>query len=715
MPRSTLPIAIALLISLVVIPTSDAAETDDESEPAVGMEDDESPEAAAMPDSCELRAVFGGVACEGEDGEEFWRTEHPSMWELSQDFQDRNDEVQSATVVSTGERHFYGYRSDLVEVDARPQVESEEGVWSGGLTRRWRFPAPIVDISVVDEQTLDIVVRVRIEYWLREDGEKFEEVTIRHFVDGQQPAQVAWSDRGDEFATQRDAAWILNDDIDEQDSAAIERLEKAYRLDRTNPYFPLELAVLYRDIGEEKASKKAFATAARTEGAPWQDLMRIATELETFDQSELADEAYDRAVAKMNEVGIFSERTWNLISMVFLFPSHRMVERENSPIDDAISEGDVDTVHRLSLRRAELFPNIEGGHTTWSFLADWMEEQGRDELAAQWRTRAEHNREINEVMMDGAARVIDRGLLAMTATFLGLILLCLLVGLRGGLARRRELDAAKGAGNDKSAYWWIPRLRLRDIVAPLVLFAILAGLPYYINTYVQALGAYAGAPISVSDDSLASPEVERWLDTLSQSPARDELAAISAAESQALADGTKLPAKGPTVELVSQAIMADAKGQQLEALRSGRIPDVTAVTEFEESDSAVEQSVASGLTAFLALFTFSVLVTLILVGGVLGNKLPRATRWGLRLVPGGISLIAPLGGFMLVALLAALLSFTGLDSILQSIATPSFGRYFAINNIEVAQFSPSRGWAWATIAIVFVIHAVTVSWDWRRQ
>lgn len=713
MPHLVAKLSIIVFVTLASFSVLHASEVEE-------YPDDENDDTEqALPTSCDLQKFTGGVACVGDDGDEFWRIRHPALWEWQSNFADGDDEVESVQLATDGERSFYSVRSDLLEVDASPHQQLEDGRWRGGVVNRWRFPAPIVDLTVVDEDTLEVTVEVNVASSLGLWGEDIEQVTIRQRLSEPQPSQSFWGDIIGMFSSARDGAWLHSYPSDEEEATeAIEKLEKASRLDPTNPYYLLEAGKLYGDpLGDEQAMRQAFEAAVNVEGAPWQDLLRLTPMLESTGESDLADALFERAISEMDEVGIARERISTPVALTALFPREYKLDGGDFPLAHAINDKDVETVHRLSLRRAEVAPNVEGGYQAWGVLADWMAEQGRDDLAEEWRAQAAQNKAFSAVSIEEGARSFDRLLLGLAATFLGLILLCLLVGMRGGIARRRELDEEGDSANDGgfSSQWWVPKLRLRDLIAPLLLFALLSSLPYMMNYHVQAFGDIAAAPVTVLDDSLASPDVDRWLSSFSQSSARDELQAIANAEQQALIKGERFPEKEPTLGLVVETVYDHAKQTQWEAFRSGRIPDVTPMPSMNFAKDSEPSATASGVSAFFALFTLSILAALILIGAVLGSKFPRIGRWILRIIPGGAAILAPLGGVLLVSLLYASLAFTGLDSILTKLGTPNYLSYLDLGELQPASLTPSRGWAWITIGVVAVIHVAVSVWDWKHN
>lgn len=705
-----------------VVASEQPEESDDSEASALQDPDGE----VELPSSCAIQVVEAGVACVDDRGEEFWRTHHPAMWEYEKRYVERRDpdpedgpfELQDIEVTSVGERYFYFVKSDLLEVDARPQQQLDDGEWAGGIVGRVRFPASIAEIQQADDESLEITLEVRIEEGLGGEPEETHPFKLRYTLDAPPPAQTQWSHHHDMFAAGSDAYMLGRDHYDEDDpTAAIQWLKEAQRLDSTNPFYAFEYGKLYREMGEEDSAHQAFETSANLKGVHWQDLMHLSAVLEYVDEPALGDQVFERALDKMEQAGIANDRIWPLATLILLYRRKQLSYPDKTPLERAVSEGDVETVQRLSLRRLKLAPNVEHGAQIWTLLANWMAAQGRDDLAEEWRTHAERNHQANELLVGRSATIIDYSLLAFVATFLGLILICLLVGLRGGVARRRELD---DRGEDGPAGpRWIPKLGLRDVVVPLILLAVLAVLPFMLNTHSAAVGEVFATSMSPADDSLASPSVERWLDGLAESPAQQELAAIASAEREAIAAGDPIEQKELVFELINQAVVADARQEQLSALRSARVPNVLASSELAGVEATgFESGNEATLGVIHALFVVSGVAILIFVGGLVGVFVPRVSRWVLRIVPGGSATLAPVSALLLVALIAALFAIAGGDAVLRQVLMDTgHGIYFELDGLHdyYQDFAPPRLWAWLTILVVAVVHVAIFMLDWRRD
>lgn len=667
-----------------------------------------------LPEQCRRRFVAstkdGEISCGP-----WWTLHHPSIWKDEETYLQRFDDGEDGVshgrremaFLTVGDRVYYSALRDLFEVDL------VEGV----ILRRVRFPARIAGIALATGSALDVTLHTRGGTYpaSETDSPPTEKITLRYKPGGPEPAQIFWDHVTDGFAAMRDAEWLVanlqeDDEInqappisgifDPDEDEATRVLSEAHRRDPTNPFYAEQLGHLHREAGDEQAAMEAFDAAADSTGAVWSDRLALSLRLEEAGATDAAKRAYENGLARMDEVGIARERVFTTLVMVTAFSGLHDAE---GPLQQGIREGDADAVHRLSARVADAFPFAEGGYSSWSALTSWMEEQGRDDLADQWRQRARENRDVTYPLFEAPATRADQSLVGMIATGLTLIVLSLVVGLRGGIARRRRRDdPGDGKG---SVPLWLPAVRLRDLYALLLIYAGFFVCSLILSANVVTIGTLTKMPVPGLHDGLAAPEVEQWLQELDDSPAQKELLEIAREEQRLLTAGEELPERGSVHHLIAEAANEDAQQSQLQLLKSARLPDPLATTgitdgEIGEHDGDMRDKHRSFLSIFVG---FPGVAFLIFLGGLAGAYAPRAARRGLQVVPGGPPQLAPIGGFVLLGFLTALVAFAGYDSLISELIEPAFLRYFGLDGIAPQSIAPSRTWAWIVLATVLAI------------
>ncbi len=672
--------------------------------PAVASGEEEPDVADDEERQCQVREVEGGIHCVHEDGQVEWERIHPSLWRHEELYLDSavdpadvglDAELEvplPAGLYPVGDRHFYTVFRDLIEVDEQ----------TGRVVRRVRFPAAIEKVEAVDEERLEVTLDVERDRY----GSSNYQFELLYSLDGPEPSQTFWGIGIWTFANTWDADWLVVDLEEDEYEEAIERLKAAWEADRTNPFYAQLLGEWQERAGDEEAAAGSYLEAASATKAPWKDLMAVATRLESAGASDAADEAFAAGLVRIEEIGIARERFYSLVLMVLAFMTP---QDEDALAYEAIHDGDAEEVHRLALRQAEAFPYVESGHLTWFRLAEWMEEQGRHDLADEWNQRAEANQERTELLFVSAVRRADRALLGMGACTIAVFILSLVIGLRSGAAWRRREDGEEDASNSKS---WRNVFRLRDVVGLFVLYMGIFVCALIMSTSVVAIGEFAGAPINVIQDSLAAPDVEEWLEELHESSAQQELIALSREERSALAEGVALPERESVHDLIAEAVYADARQDQWDQLRSGRLPNAFAQANTVGMEAGPAPD-GEKLHLIWVLFGLTGLGIIIAFGMVVGRFLPGLTRWALRIIPGGPASLAPLGALMLLAVVAGFLALAGLDSLLHNLASPAFPLYFGLGELgsygDLSQ--PSRGW----VGVVFAAVALLQVWAVFRE
>jgi hypothetical protein len=662
---------LAVSLAVFLLGLNVAAQT-----PAAG--DDPGQELPAA--TCGVVTVPGGLACVDADQASSWRVHHPSLWEDEKAYVEGGQGATPAGPVELGERLVYAVRADLLAFDLQRRQ----------VVGRWRFPAKIAGLQAAGDNLVDVT----LDYQPGRASASEVELTVRHRLDGRPPAQMQWSpmDFVQRIPTLREAQWLVADLDEEQVEQAVERLEQARRRDPTNPFYALLIGERRQAAGDDRGARQAFEQAAANEPAVWQDLLVLSRHLEEAGAQEPAQRAFEDGLAAMVDAGLEPRRMTTLLAPSLIFLGIQ------EPISAAVSEGDVERVDRLSARIAAVAPHVEGAPRVWRDLADWFDRHDRPQLAEQWRERASTAEVGAFNTVHHSVVWVDRMLNAIAGLALAILLISLLVGIRGGLARRRLREEE----SDKDHSLWVPLLRVRDIAAPLLLCVLMLPLPFVASVHLDVVGQLADAPIGVMNDAMAAPDVEQWLEERHESPARQKLLDIARAEREAVLAGEPVSDKIFTDELLYETIRADAQQTAKGTLTRGKIPDIFAL-----ADTQIGKD-ASALGPLAAVTGFVHIAILIFLGGIIGARLPRVGRWAVRLIPGGAARLAPFGGLVLALFSTAILAFFGLDSILSTVAQPNTARYFGLEAIAAADVTPSRLWAWAAIAVSIVVHVWAV-------
>lgn len=646
---------------------------------------------SAQSPPCEIQTRAGGVECTDEDGQTVWEFDHPALWGSLDAFRDDGEAVEPIGPVQIDGAAFYAAARDLFQIDPA----------EGTVRDRVRFPAPVAAIEVDDEDNLEVTVRDHLEGLDEHDAPR--EVSIQYTPGSPSPPQYNWSAprSKDLFLSSRDADWraAVADDPDE----ALELLRRARQVDPTNPFFSQEIGELLRQEGDQEAARRAFERAVEAPDAVWRDLLAVSSRLEEADAPDQADRAFQRGLELMREAGIDNER---LTTMVSVATSLMLPTDDDSSIARAIQSADPEQVDRLVGRFARLAPYVESGHYNWETLANWMLDQGEEDLAAKWNQIADENRDYATGIFTRNVVHVDRALLALVSISIALAILAVLIGMRGGLARRRLHDRSDGEGHNL----WIPRIRLRALVVPAGLFVAVVAIPFYLATHLSVVDRLSDAPLAVAQDGLASPASIEWLDSLTGGSAVDDLLNQAVTEQQALERGEPMPEKEPIAHDIARVLYEDARHQQIELLRQGRMPDLvafvrTAGDQPDQLDQPPSTSLAVMVIPLLALGL------LVLMGGVIGARAPQIARPVLLLVPGGSARLAPVGALALAAALTALGALAGLDSAVYEAAQPAFLEYFGLQDLGEHTPSHSRLWAWMTLGVVAVYQSAIVTWE----
>lgn len=635
---------------------------------------------------CEVRVIEGGVECVDTDGNTAWDVIHPSMFGQLSAYIEGGAAEKPVGPIEFDESLFYAWRADLFELDGDV----------GEIVDRVRFPAPIADVEPAGDELQVVVEDTKFG---AEIGEK---VAIPHTPGEPSPPQHTWSieDGADFLQSEWDAVWRT----EKADSPrkGVESLTQARSTDPTNPFLSLELGKLFEQLGEDENARRAFERAVEAPNPIWRDMLAVSSGLEEAGAPDQADAAFERGLELMRRAGISEER---LVSLAPLVSTLMMPTGDESPIHRALMSADPEEVDRLLSRYAHLAPYIESGDFAWEAVADWMANRGEEGLAEKWQRLADENREYAHGLFARAVESLDRAILAMFSTGVALVVLVFLVGLRGGV-RRRRIDDRSG---EESSGGWLPSLRIRDLIAPVIFAVALVAFPFYVNTHVEVVGKLADAPLASMQDGLASPKLLEWLDGLSESPEVDRVISAGMRELTALETGDEIEKKEPIVHHLVGALYADARQNQIDLVRSGKMPDFRGMMQAAPGGGPPPDPEPMNLG--LVVVPLMGLVLVLLIGSFIGASAPKVAQPILLVVPGGTRRLAPVGAVALAGLIAAVGAFAGLDSLLFEMAKPAHLQYFGLQSLDELAPRPSRVWAAVTVGLVVVFQAAMFVWE----
>lgn len=640
-------------------------------------------------EACEVEVVKGGVACLDEEGSSSWQIHHPKLWDDVDDYLEGAEPgVEPVGPASFDESTFYAVGLHLFELDP------VEGV----IERRTRFPATIVDVEPGEEH-LGVTVEDNDRDLPSDDG-PFR-VTFPYAPGDPPPAQYEWSSKraGAFLLAEHDARWLAESAEDDQE--AIELLERARERDPTNPFLSITQGKLLEGQGDEEGADRAFEEAANTSNGDWRDLLSASSALEVIGAHEEAERAFRRGFEQMQRAGVSEDRLTSRLSMATVMMN---LVGQDSPIAEAVVETDPARVDHLSERFATVFPYVEDGCYAWRTLAGWMDAQDEPKLADKWQSFADENDEYGGSAFYQAVIGVDFGVLALVTAIAALFLLVLIIGVRGGVERVRSADfGSKGAAPS-----WLPVVRGRDLVVPCAAFVVVLVVPFYIGMHLEAVDTMSSAPAPMAQDGLAAPHGIAWLEDLAESEPRDRLLERARAELEALEEGEALPEKEPVIHLVYDAIYADAKQEQFEKLATARAPNIYEITRTFGSDGSVSSSSSHKHALLLAFGLLLVVLFVLIVGSMVGARVPDLAKKVLRYVPGGADRFAPLGAIVLVVLVAALASFVGLDRLMWQISEAGSLPFFGLQGIEEFAPEPARRWRWVALAVAATYEAFLI-------
>lgn len=682
---------------------------------------EESKELRSAEESCSLEMIQGGIHCIREDGLASWQFHHPALLDYSEEVDPREPAAGHfpAGPLRVGDRLFYGVEHDLIELDPG----------AGVIVGRRRMNAPIqtIDLAEDKQDTLELTLEFEKQPLDLREWELSEPVSERFVVvlgvDDPAPPNDVWDNWGVPGLSRTGISWAGRSFREIDDPLPLETL---VALQQRDPY---DLSLLTQLTGEDyfedflrlqgheligadgsperedylqaelrRVWDEILDEVSTSTGPPWQDLIYFSWKLEEdLRHRELAGDLFELGYEKMLEAGVEPHR--------FLSGSTNLLLAEQTTrrlIEDAIAAEDVERVKRLSERRFRMAPGIQGGDWAWQQLALWIEEQGYPH--EHWRQRARENAEYSpHPTLVEATIAAQRHEAIYRGISYALIVFAFLVGIQGGLMRRREQDRS-----EKKGRWWLPVVTLRQVVGLLLLAAVMVISFYPAGTHLRIVHGLHKAPPNLLSDSVAAPDVRTQLEQLAPSSARDELIEISHREWEAIKRGEPILEKPPIYPLLVDAVTVDAHASQRAYSQGGCLSGAF---------------VFGDRSSWSWLYLPVALIFWLLIGAIVGNRLPQTGRWLLRITPGGAPGLAPVGGLLLGGLLGALWYLIwGQDyTIIEATTAMWVDWSFGLSGIAEYEISPDHSaspnilWAFAAIALVILIQGVAVALEIRSE
>ncbi len=558
----------------------------------------------------------------------------------------------------------YGYGNDLLEWD-----ETEKAI-----VRRVRMPARVVALASKDERTLLVTLQQQSSLAPQ------PRVDVPFVYDGARPGRGLWNLT---FVTLMEARTFLGGRFDPAKmrgpnaELAIDAFVAWEKIDRTNPYAPALRGQLLARIGRNADAMKAFDAAADSKGAVWDDLLRVSSILEDEGAIAAASRAFDRRFEAMKADGIRAELLQSTLALYALSPPR-------AALAAAFAKKDAATIDRIEERYARLFPRARGGQRAFGALADWMHDNGRDDLAAVWRSRAAVTAGNVEDLMTETTRNVDQAL----PLIFGIAVIAPLVAFAIG-ARR---SARRGDPN---------RIAVLDLVAAVLPLLLLVLVQAWAGTQMAALGRVAAAPNGLLTDAVAAPDVLPWIESRVQpTPERDALIAWVRAEQSAVRAGGRHEGAPPDDATMRRALAAgDWKAALSQATR-------TTGGEYDTQMFGFKHVVLLSALLFL-------------LGWVVGGRWPRAAVATSRAIPGAPASLGLFGPVLGALFIASLASFAGVGRqlSLEQLATSNDAMYFGLESLTPQRTEVPKipAWAWAALVTSVLVHAAGVQIDRVRD
>lgn len=279
-----------------------------------------------------------------------------------------------------------------------------------------------------------------------------------------------------------------------------QRLAAVVETDRTNGQAHAYRAVIADADGRPADVARHLDAALQSPGATWFDLYRFCSMAHVLRQPALAKRGCAAAAADLAARGIRKEAVTDPVALAAdMRVAGRQVER-------AIAEENVALAKTLMGMMDQAYPRIDGSENAYALFSDWLAAKG-DPAATEWAQRARHNVEQTVVDAPQTRRDLNRFSWLWIGIHLALIPIGLIVGIRSG---RRLREQARKRAAPKSWRTLLPIPTATDAAFLLALLVVLLVASSSIVDRMTRVEAYTQIPISVTMDTLDSPDVLAW-------------------------------------------------------------------------------------------------------------------------------------------------------------------------------------------------------------
>ncbi len=612
-----------------------------------------------------------------EAGEKIWVFHHKSL-----DVDDENQpEHPIRGPLQFEDRWYYSVNADLLEVDVDRKA----------IVGRTHYSMPIKDLKV-SQGRLEVVATYE------PDEDEAVAVTFEHH--GESPGRGFWQ-QGilTSFRAERDVTQFLKEkkwESSAEDRASVAALlESGLERDRTNPFYHAYLG-LFAHLDEDTETADAHFAAARAVDAPWFDRARVCGLLHRAARTEEARQTCSRALEQMKDEKIRPHAMYDLVTFVSVMRHHHEAMR------DAIEASEYERVDAIAEDMYRIFPMVEASSQAWRVLADWFESEGKSDLAKKWKSRSVEieSSPITQAFWGGARRV-DRALLVAVSIALLLPFAGLLIGFR---TSRRKPDLEGGAK-------WIPRLSIAEGFSMVAILLLAFFSAHEAAQRITTIGQFASMPLPLSSEGYGSPDAIDWLEEQPENDARDRLLEYAKYESARAEKGQSIEKTPPQADILVEAVESGASQSVWSGFAESGSFQIFERASFGESRAPPTPPL--GVPALVVFLFF------LMVGAALSRVFPGFVRKAAYVVPGGSFNAGWATPWILGAFIAGgLWAFTPVGSILQTISTPSFWKFFGLDSIggEAHISSPLDSWLpWALFAGAIFAHVVLVVFDRRDE
>jgi tetratricopeptide (TPR) repeat protein len=475
----------------------------------------------------------------------------PHVWTLSYPTIYSGDDTKASLLQAPEERAWFSHGSWLRLLDTR----------RGVVLGRWRFPGQIVSLTPQGQQ---VRVEVQTAYLGRPDAPG-NRTQILAF-DPAAPRIPEWPD--DSLVQYRvPRVESLLPDLDlfssraipaEKAKALLPEAEDRVRRDPFSPWFRIVLGRLLEAMGDSR-KLAVWEEAIRLPGLDYTELFALSAQLDSWGQSELAHEAFERGYRDYLDRGYDPRLNSVNISRLIIYP-----------IGFGTFWKDLNYTQREEclLRIYRFAPAGEAAGIAWESRARELERDGHSEEAGVWRNRLEDARKAASLLFDkGWTMDADHSLLVAGAALLSLVLFVLHRYFH--YLPQRRLDFAQGSNRRRlfsTERYWSRGERVSCLIMTLV--ALLATIVFE--------GIWSGAfnlarmPISVGMGSLAGAETHVYLESLPPTADRDLYLAMNWQQSGEQAQAEQLYRRLPNFaeSWNNLGVLLKQQGKDAEAKRA---------------------------------------------------------------------------------------------------------------------------------------------------